>query len=60
MEEKQLYKCRECGWTGTEDKMLADFAGELWSNWICPSCGTWWAGLEDYDLVEDKGGTCEA
>ena len=56
------YRCVEehweteepCGWVGTEAEMKSDYIpadhheDEIWSNWICPSCGNW-AMLEDYD-----------
>jgi hypothetical protein len=45
------YRC-ECGWEGTEAEMLGascsyDDENCEWSDWICPSCHTWWQ-LEDY------------
>jgi len=48
-----LYKCPndDCGWIGREEEMHADCAGEMWSNWICPRCGTWYR-LEDYKAAE--------
>ena len=54
------YEC-ECGWVGTEDEMVADSVvgdgevDEIWSNWICPSCGEW-ADLEDYKEITDDLG----
>lgn len=58
MNEK-LYKCPECGWVGTEEAMEADSVvinedgDEAWSNWICPSCMTWF-NLEDYEEVRSQ------
>lgn len=53
--KETLYRCPKCGWVGTEDEMDADFIptdeDEIWSNWICPECRTWWE-LEDYEIVE--------
>jgi predicted RNA-binding Zn-ribbon protein involved in translation (DUF1610 family) len=56
------YKCPKCEWVGTEKDMDADcfsytdeegnYEDEVWSNWICPSCGTWHQ-LEDYLKVEE-------
>lgn len=31
----------ECGFICTPEEMRADYAGESWSNWICPHCGAW-------------------
>jgi predicted RNA-binding Zn-ribbon protein involved in translation (DUF1610 family) len=55
------YQCPKCEWTGTEKEMDSDShwcyneAGEvedeLWSNCVCPQCGTWHQ-LEDYKTVE--------
>jgi len=45
----KLYKC-DCGWIGPEDKMMADCSGEMWSNWICPECRSWYR-LDDYELI---------
>ena len=54
----QKWKCKECGWIGTQDSMDSDYVetedDELWSNWICPSCFTWWGGLESgYEKVDE-------
>jgi len=46
---EQQYKCPECDYVCTEDKMLADCTdGEAWSNWICPKCGYWQISLNDW------------
>lgn len=35
----------------TDSKETGD--GEVWSNWICPKCSTWWC-LDDYiQVIED-------
>jgi hypothetical protein len=55
------YKCPEngCDWVGTEDEMEADFqecedrTEEVWSNWICPSCG-YWHQLNNYEEVKGE------
>lgn len=63
--ENQQYRCLKCGWVGTEDQMFADSMAsdedEIWSNWICPRCQTWWL-LKDYEEVEPvaKLGTAPA
>lgn len=56
------YQCPECKWIGTENDMDADhfpivddegnYEDVVWSNWICPSCGTWHQ-LIDYLEVEE-------
>ena len=54
------YQCPKCAWIGTEYEMDADWFNwgdeddwdEVWSNWICPSCGTWHQ-LEDYKEVTE-------
>jgi rubredoxin len=59
MSEKR-YRCPSCGWVGTEQDMQADFVpasdgDEMWSNWICPKCETWWS-LENYEVVAEVEG----
>lgn len=57
MSDPERYRCptEDCGWEGTENEMGADFVSggddEMWSNWICPKCGSW-LRLEDYTLIE--------
>lgn len=51
------YECPKCGRRGQEMEMeirRSEIAGdELWSNWACPQCGTWW-NLDDYiQVIED-------
>ncbi len=54
------YQCPNCDWVGTKIEMEADYLivededgleQEMWSNWICPECGTWHQ-LEDYTVVK--------
>lgn len=58
------YKCptEYCNWVGVESDMIADWyyiddedgniQDEVWSNWICPSCGMWHQ-LEDYEEITE-------
>lgn len=55
--DKPQYRCKQCGWIGADDQMLADCASlgedEIWSSWICPGCGRWCKGLEDYERLSE-------
>ena len=56
--EKTLYQCPKCGYVTSENGMDADAHGdnvsdEIWSNWICPSCKTWWDDLDDWIKLSD-------
>lgn len=50
-----LYQCEECGYVCPEEEMEGDATSatgdgsEMWSNWICPSCGMWHSGLGEDD-----------
>jgi len=50
-EEADLIECKECSWRGYARELLADsIDGEMWSNWICPSCRQWFRP-DDYTLL---------
>ncbi len=52
MVDNQEYKCN-CGWIGTEEKMMADYnhdGGHC--NTCCPDCGAWYS-LDMYQKVND-------
>jgi predicted RNA-binding Zn-ribbon protein involved in translation (DUF1610 family) len=51
------YRCEECGAVHTTAEMKGDSAGaEIWSNWICPSCGNWAISLDDgWEKVDPSG-----
>ena len=45
--KEKTYRCTECGWRGPHSDLMADYIpgdgdlDELWSNEVCPRCGTW-------------------
>lgn len=47
-----LYRCPndECGHQCYPRDMGADYAGEMWSNWICPACNHW-HGVDDWEAI---------
>jgi predicted RNA-binding Zn-ribbon protein involved in translation (DUF1610 family) len=51
------YRCEKCGHVCTEREMVSDSIAtnedEVWSNWICPKCGTWHPALDDGWMVEE-------
>lgn len=46
-EDEHIWKCKECGWSGTEpdDGIDENIEGELYGYDVCPNC---WATLDPF------------
>jgi predicted RNA-binding Zn-ribbon protein involved in translation (DUF1610 family) len=58
-EEKYIYECPECGWTGktvsmTHDCDCGDDDNVIYSDFCCPNCGSFYYSIEEWKRLEKE------